>query len=101
VKIWPLSVLRGSPLMPPAFAWELQRFYAHLPSENAFNACIAVARQTQAVETERLAITETVNGAMGFVFTGYPSAEEWAHLERAAVVEGDDGYLCLVMDRLH
>lgn len=101
MKIWPLSVIRESPLMPAAYAWELARFHSVVPSESAFYACFNVARQTNPVPMQGLVIVESINAPHRFMYTEYPTFDEFVRLERVAAVQGVDGCMCMVMDALH
>ncbi len=100
MRYWPLSVLKESSLMPAAYAWELTRFYQHLPSRAAFEACLDVARQTPSAETGLL-IIESVNAPMRYVYGDYPEFDDWFRLERAGVFQTEDGYLFMTIDALH
>lgn len=101
MKVWPLSVLKESPLMPPQYAWEVARFYQHLPSEGCFYACLAVARQTPPVEMPGLVAIETVGAPIHFMYTEYPDWEEWSRLERAFAAEASNNDLFLQTCRFH
>lgn len=101
MKIWPLSVLKESPLMPSAYAWELSRFYTHPPTEGAFHACIAVAPQIQPVPAPGLVVIESVSAPNRLAYVEYPTRAEFERLERAFVAEADDGYRFIMMDSLH
>ena len=101
MRYWPLSVLRSSPRMPSVFAWELSRFYTHPPSEPAFYACLNVAAETRPVQMQGLVIIESVNAPMRLAYTEYPTWEEWAQLERAFVIEGDNDTRFVMMESLH
>jgi hypothetical protein len=101
MNYWPLSMLRESPLMPPEYVWELQRFYTHPPSGPVFYACLNVAQNTVPLEMPGLAIVESVGAPNRLIFTEYPNWEQWARLERAGAFQNDAGYLFVMMDSLH
>ncbi len=100
-RYWPLSVLKNSPLMPPAYQWELLRFTQQLPSAGAYYACIEVTKHAPAIPMPGLVVIETVNGTGRFMYTEYPDFEAWARLERVGAIEGMNGFMCMVMDALH
>ena len=101
MKMWPLSVVRESPLMPAAYAWELSRFSTHAPTEGAFHACIQIAPQIQPVPAPGLVVVESVAAPNRLMYTEYPSPAEFERLERAFVAEASDGYRFVMMDSLH
>jgi hypothetical protein len=102
VNYWPLSVIKDSPLMSPAYATELHRVYATLfLSGGAFLACSDVARHTAPRSIPNLALIETIGAPPRQVYTEYPDWEEWFGLERGAVIEGSNGVLYVIIDGLH
>lgn len=101
MKYWPMTVIIQSPLVPPAYAWELQQFYRKIPSEGAYDAVFDVARKTPPVEAPNTVVVSSVGSPCRRVCLGYPTEAEWLPLERAAVVAGDNGYLYVLMDALH
>lgn len=101
MKYWSLSQLRHSPLMPAQHAWELANFYVRMPSEHAYDACLAVARQIEPVQMPGLVLIESVNVPMRLAYTEYPNIEEWLAVERVFVSSNDDGDLFLNMQPLH
>lgn len=101
MRYWPLSVIANSPLMPPAYAWEIQRFYYQMPSEGAFHACMEVVKHTGHVAMPGLTVIESINAPNRFVFTEYPTWEEWSRFERAGAIECDNGQICVMIDGMH
>lgn len=101
MKMWPLSVVKNSPLMPHAYAWELSRFYSHPPSEGAFNACLQVAPQIQPVPAPGLVVIESVSAPSRLAYVEYPTRAEFERLERAFVAEASNGYRFVMVDSLH
>lgn len=101
MNYWPFSTIKSSPLMSPAFAWELAQFYTRAPSEPAFYACLDVARNTAPISIPGLAVIETEGAPHRFIFTEYPTWEQWSKLERTGAVQSSDGSLALIMDAIH
>lgn len=101
MNYWPLSTIKQSPLMPPTYAWELCRFSYQIPSLPAFEACMAVARQTTPIAMQGLIVIESTDTSGRFAYTERPSLQEWTRLERIAAVETAGGFLCMIMDALH
>lgn len=102
MKYWPLSAIKESPLMPPAFAWELCRVYQTCSlTQEAFNACGSVASYTAPQDTPNLAIVQSIGAPARRVYVGHPECDEWLRLERGGVIEGDDGLLHVIIDALH
>lgn len=101
MKVWPLSMVKNSPLMPASYVWELTRFYQHPPSEYVFNAVLAVSKEMRPVHMPGLVVIETVSAPNRLMYTEYPSRVEFERLERAFVAETEDGYRFVMMDSLH
>lgn len=101
MNYWPLSLIKDSPLSPPVFAAELNRFYFKTPSEAAFWACLDVASRTTPVSMRGLVVIESVGTPNRYAFTEYPSWDEWERFERAGVIQASDGTLRLMMDGIH
>jgi hypothetical protein len=103
VKHWPLSVIISSPLMSPAFAWELFRVYqTHSLSVPAIDACLGVASRTVAQTAPGLVLVRSVGSSTGHrLFLGYPEWPEWFALERGGLLEEADGNIVLSVDSVH
>lgn len=101
MKYWPFSVIKQSPLMPPAFAWELSGFHKRIPSEMAFQACLNVARHTTPMDAPSLLIIESTDAPLRYMYADYPEIDEWLRLERAGVHQDKNGYLFMTMEALH
>lgn len=100
MRYWPMSVIADSPLMPPPHSIELRLMNRRAPSEAAYHACFEVARQTRAAPIHGLAFIESVGAPGRQVFTEHPSGDDWARLERVAVVD-HDGYFFIIIDAMH
>ncbi len=100
-RYWPLSIVRKSELIAPPYQWELAQFYKVLPSEGAYYACMEAAKQLPAADLGSLVVVETVSSSSRFLYTKRPTYAQWKRLERAAVVEGMEGFMCMAMDALH
>lgn len=98
MKFWPLSAV--AEMVPPAYAAELQQVATKLPSHGAFFAAIDASRTMVPIEAPNLVIIESVDGPNVRAYVGYPQMHEWLRLERAAVMETDDGYVFVLQDVL-
>lgn len=98
MKFWPLSAV--AEIVPSVYAAELQQVATKLPSHGAFFAAIDASRTMQPVHAPNLVIIESVDGPNVRAYTGRPEALEWSRLERAAVMETDDGYVFVLQDVL-
>lgn len=98
-----MSIIATSPLMPGAYAWELQTKVAagYQPSIGTGFACWDVARQTPDVRMPHLAIIEGPDASPRYIYTDYPDFEEWARLEQGCIIEGDNGNIYTIVDRQH
>lgn len=106
MKYWPMTVLAYSPLLPAAYAPEVQqmtqRYVPGAPSMGAYLACVDVARRTPGIEAPNLAFIEHPGCAMTRrIFLDYPNDEEWLRMERSVLVEDDVGFTFWQLDALH
>lgn len=100
MRYWPMSVIADSPLMPAPYAFEASQMGRRAPSEAAYHACFEVARQTRAAPIRGLAFIESVGAPARQAFTEHPSGDDWARLERAAVVD-HNGCFFIIIDAMH
>lgn len=102
MRYWPMYAVAdamaaaGSP-----YAAEIRQTCYKIPSEPAFYAALDMALQLPAVDAPNLVIIETEGTSNVRAFTARPGATEWLRLERAAVMQADDGFVFAMMDRLH
>lgn len=100
MRYWPLSIIRDSPLMAPAYAMELYgAMDAPYISQGALIACNEVSNHTRHIETS-LVIVHGTDAPMRRVYIRYPEFDEWMRLERGGFIATDESF-GFVVDALH
>ena len=99
---WPLSVIRTSPLLPGDCAMELDALPTKLAlTVRACEACIFVVERTPPFEQDSLVAMEgDAKTVPKLIFVKQPASEQWARLERIAIIQGPGCFL-FVCDQLH
>ena len=103
MKYWPLSqiVPYVSPLLAPELRDVQVRHIDNRISYEAVAECGHIAMHLPATEMPRLSVIETTDALPRRFFTGFPSFEEWAALERTGIVADKGGVFYLLLDALH
>lgn len=98
MRCWPLSVIRTSPLLPASCMAELDEVCkTKQMTVLTLQTCGSVAMKTQPVEMDGLVIIESEDATqLRFAYMKLPSAEQWARVERAMVIEAPDRLIFMI-----
>jgi hypothetical protein len=100
MRYWPLTTILNSPLLPTAYALELEQFYHKPLSRNAFHSVMEVAHHTPAIEAPATVLIESDGAPNRLAYTDYPEFYEWMRLERTTVME-HNGHTFFLTAALH
>lgn len=94
MRYWPLWMVIESPDLAAPYVREMRQFYHKAPSEAAYYAAMAAARDMPAFEAPSLSIVESEGAPSRRVFARHPDSAEWLRLARTCIIDdGDDTYI--------